>query len=162
MSLTGDSDSLSASVVVPVPLNDSKNSITLGGGKEDAPGVDKIVIGPPEPDQNLVMGLVSRRGAVDGRIWTLELANLGDQKFQGAQLNSLSFVQVSGHGSCQPLILTGFPIVVGDILPQSFKTFELSVNFSQCFGDARFNMSASYSSDRGAIAAGVVDVSLEQ
>ncbi len=162
LNLTADSDSLPASVVVPVALNDGKNSITLGGGKEDAPGVDKIVIGPPEPDQNLVMGLVSRRGAVDGRIWTMELANLGDEKFYGAQLNSVSFVQVSGQGSCQPSILTGLPIVVGEIPPQSFKTFDLSVNFSQCSGDARFNMSASYSSNRGAIVAGVVDVSLEQ
>jgi len=162
LNLTGDSDSLPTSVVVPVPLNDGKNSITIGGGKEDGPGVDKIVIGPSEPSEKLAMGLVSRRGPADNRTWTLELANLGDEKLQGAQLNSLSFVQVSGQGSCQPSIWTGFPIAVGDISPQSFKTFELSVDFSQCAGDARFNMSASYSSDRGAIAAGVVDVSLEQ
>ena len=162
LNLTGDSDSLPTSVVVPVPLNEGKNSITVGGGKDDAPGIDKIVIGPPAPAQNLSMGLVSRRGSADDRIWTLELANLGNEEFKGAQLNSLALVQVSGKGSCQPSILTGFPIAVGDIPPQSFKTFELSVDFSQCSTDARFNTSASYSSDRGAIAAGVVDASLEQ
>jgi alpha-galactosidase len=160
--LTGDSDSLPTSVVVPVPLNEGKNSITVGGGKEDAPGVDKIVIGPSEPSKNLAMGLVSRRGAAVHRTWTLELANLGSEELKGAQLNSLAFAQVSGQGSCQPSILTGFPIAVGDIAPQSFKTFELSVDFSQCSVDARFNTNASYSSDLGTIAAGVVDVSLEQ
>jgi alpha-galactosidase len=162
LSLTGDSDSLPMSVVVPVPLKEGKNSITVGGGKDDGPGVDKIVIGPPEPSQNLAMGLVSRRGSVDHRIWTLELANLGGEELKGAQLNSLAFVQASGQGSCQPSILTGFPIAVGDIPPRSFKTFELSVDFSECSFDSRFNTSASYSSDRGAIAAGVVDESVEQ
>jgi alpha-galactosidase len=162
LSLTGDSDTLPTSVVVPVPLNEGKNSITLGGGKDDAPGVDKIVIGPSEPAQNLAMGLVSRKGSADDRIWTFELANLGNEEFNGAQLNALTFVQMSGQGSCQPSILTGFPIAVGNIPPQSFKTFELAVDFSQCSTDARFNTSASYSSDRGAIAGGVVDVSLEQ
>jgi alpha-galactosidase len=162
LSLTGDSDSLPASMVVPVALKDGKNSITVGGGEEDAPGIDKIVIGPPEPAQNLSMGLVSRKGSAINRIWTFGFANLGDEALKGAQLNSLAFVQVSGQGSCQPSILTGFPIVVGDISPQSSKTFELAVDFSHCSTDARFNTSASYSSDRGAVAAGVVDVSLEQ
>ena len=162
LNLTGDSDSLPASTVVPIALNAGKNRITVTGGKEDGPGVDKIVIGPPGPAQNLAMGLVSRRGPRDHRIWTLELANFSNEELKGAQLNSLSLVQASGPGSCQPSMLTGFPINVGNIPPQSFKTFELSVDFSQCSSDSRFNMSASYSSDRGAIATGVVDVSLEQ
>jgi alpha-galactosidase len=162
LNLTGDSDSLPTSLVIPISLNEGKNSITVGGGKEDGPGLDKIVIGPSEPANNLTMGLVSRRGRSDNRIWTLELANLGNEEFKAAQLNSLAFVQVNGQGSCQPSILTGFPITVGNIPPQSFKTFELSVDFSQCSTDARFNTSASYSADLGAISAGVVDVSLEQ
>lgn len=162
LNLTGDSDSLPTSVVVPIPLKDGKNSITLGGGKEDAPGIDKIVIGPPTPANGLAMGLVSRRGSSDDRTWTLELANLGKEDLKAAQLNSLSFVQASGQGSCQPSLLTPLPIAVGDIPAQSFKTFEVSMDFSQCASDARFNTSASYSSDLGAIAAGVVDVSLEQ
>jgi alpha-galactosidase len=162
LSLTGDSDSLPTSVVVPIPLKDGKNSITLGGGKDGAPGLDKIVIGPPTPANNLAMGLVSRRGSSIERTWTLELANLGKEDLKAAQLNSLSFVQASGQGSCQPSVLTALPIVVGDIPAQSFKTFEVSMDFSECAGDARFNTSASYSSDLGAIAAGVVDVSLEQ
>ncbi len=162
LNLTGDSDTLPTSVVVPVSLNEGKNSITLGGGKDAAPGIDKIVIGPPAPAQNLALGLVSRKGSADNRIWTFELANFGDEAFKAAQLNSLAFVQMSGEGSCQPSILTGLPIAVGDIPPQSFKTFDLSVDFSQCAGDARFNTSASYSADRGAVAGGLVDVSLEQ
>jgi alpha-galactosidase len=162
LNLTGDSDSLPASMVIPVSLKDGKNSITIGGGKDDAPGVDKIVIGPSEPANNLVMGLVSRRGTSVNRIWTLELANLGNEALQAAQVNSFAFVQMSGPGSCQPSILTGFPIAVGDIPPQSFKTFELAMDFSECSADARFNTSTSYSADRGAVAAGVVDVSLEQ
>jgi alpha-galactosidase len=162
LSLTGDSDSLPTSVVVPISLKDGKNTITLGGGKEDAPGIDKIVIGPSAPANNLAMGLVSRRGSSDDRIWTLELANFGKEDLKAAQLNSLSFVQASGQGSCQPSLLTALPIAVGDIPTQSFKTFEVSMDFSQCAGDARFNTSASYSSNLGAIAAGVVDVSLEQ
>ena len=162
LNLSGDSDSLPTSAVVPVSLKDGKNSITLGGGKEDAPGVDKIVIGPPAPANNLAMGLVSRRGSSNDRTWTLELANLGKEDLKAAQLNSLSFVQASGQGSCQPSLLTAFPIAVGDIPAQSFKTFEVSMDFSQCASDARFNTSASYSSDLGAVAAGVVDVPLEQ
>ena len=162
LSLAGDSDSLPTSMVVPVSLKDGKNSITVGGGEDDAPAIDKIVIGPPEPTQNLSMGLVSRKGSKDHRTWKLELANFGSEVSKAAQLNSLAFVQVSGQGSCQPSILTPFPIAVGDILPQSFKTFELALDFSQCSADARFNTSVSYSSDRGAVAAGVVDVSLEQ
>ncbi|WP_213806457.1 alpha-galactosidase [Granulicella sp. dw_53] len=162
LSLTGDSDSLPTSVVVPISLKDGKNSITLGGGKDDAPGIDKIVIGPPVPASRLVMGFISRRGSSDDRTWTLELANLGKEDLKAAQLNSLSFVQASGKGSCQPSLLTAFPITVGDIPAQSFKTFEVSMDFSQCASDARFNTSASYSSDLGAIAAGVVDVSLER
>ena len=126
------------------------------------PAIDKIVIGPTEPTYNLSMGLISRKGSKDNRIWKLELANFGSDVSKAAQLNSLAFVQVSGQGSCQPSILTPFPIAVGDILPQSFKTFELALDFSQCSADARFNTSVSYSSDRGAVAAGVVDVSLEQ
>jgi hypothetical protein len=161
LNLKGDSDSLPTSVVVPIPLKEGKNSIIVGGGKEDAPGVDKIVIGPPEPSQNLAMGIVSRTGTTADRIWKLELANLGKEKLESAQLNSLSFVQASGQGACQPSILTGLPIIVGDIAPQSFKAFELSIDFSECSNDARFNMSASYSSDRGAIAAGDVEVALE-
>ena len=162
LNLTGDSDSLPTSTVIPISLKDGKNSITLGGGKDDAPGLDKVVIGPATPASDLAMGLVSRRGSSDNRIWTLELANLGKENLKAAQLNSLTFVQASGQGSCQPSLLTAFPIAVGDIPAQSFKTFELSVDFSQCASDARFNTSASYSSDLGAIAAGVVDVSLEQ
>ena len=162
LNLTGDSDSLPTSVVVPIPLKNGKNSITVGGGKDDAPGIDKIVIGPQTPSNDLAMGIVSRTGTSDDRIWTLELANLGQQALKGAQLNSLAFVQMSGQGSCQPTILTALPVAVGDIPVKSFKTFELSVDFSQCASDARFNTSASYSSDLGAIAAGVIDVSLEQ
>jgi alpha-galactosidase len=162
LNLTGDSDSLPTSLVIPISLNEGKNSITVGGGKDDGPGLDRIVIGPSEPANNLTMGLVSRRGTSYNRIWTLELANLGNEEFKAVQLNSLAFVQVSGQGSCQPSILSGFPITVGNIAPQSFKTFELSVDFSQCVSDARFNTSASYSADLGATAAGVVDVSLEQ
>jgi hypothetical protein len=161
LNLTGDSDSLPVSVVVPIPLQVGKNSITVGGGKEDGPGIDKIVIGSPEPAQHLAMGLVSRRGSIDNRIWTLELANLGNEELKGAQLNSLTFVQASGPGSCQPSISSKFPISVGDIPPQSFKTFELSVDFSKCSPGSRFNTSAFYSSDRGAIAAGVIDESIE-
>ena len=126
LNLTGDSDSLPTSVVVPISLKDGKNSITLGGGKDDAPGIDKIVIGPTTPANNLAMGLISRRGSPDDRTWTLELANLGKEDLKAAQLNSLSFVQASGQGSCQPLLLTAFPIAVGDIPAQSFKTFEVS------------------------------------
>ncbi|AEU36629.1 alpha-galactosidase D [Granulicella mallensis] len=162
LSLTGDSDSLPTSMVIPVALKQGKNSITVGGGKEDAPGVDKIVIGPSEPANHLAMGLVSRKGTSVNRVWTLELANLGNEPLQAAQVNSFAFVQVSGQGACQPSILTGFPIVVGDIPAQSFKTFELAMDFSGCSFDARFNTSTSYSADRGAVAAGVVDVSLEQ
>ena len=162
LNLTSDSDSLPTSVVVPISLKDGKNSITLGGGKDDAPGVDKIVIGPSAPANNLVMGLVSRRGSSNDRTWTLELANLGKEDLKAAQLNSLSFVQASGQGSCQPSLLSTFPVAVGDIPAQSFKTFEVSMDFSQCASDARFNTSAFYSSDLGALAAGVVDVSLEQ
>ena len=162
LNLTGDSDSLPTSMVVPISLKDGKNSITLGGGKDDAPGIDKIVIGPPTPSDHLAMGLVSRKGTPDDRTWTLELANLGNEDLKAAQLNSLSFVQASGQGSCQPSLVSAFPIAVGDIPAQSFKTFEVSMDFSECASDARFNTSASYSSDLGAIAAGVVDVSLEQ
>jgi len=162
LSLAGDSDSLPTSMVVPVPLKDGRNSIVLGGGEDDAPAIDKIAIGPQEPARNLSLGLVSRKGSRDNRTWKLELANFGSEVSKAAQLNSLAFVQVSGPGSCQPSILTPFPIAVGDILPQSFKTFELALDFSKCSADARFNTSISYSSDRGAVAAGVVDVSVEQ
>jgi hypothetical protein len=162
LNLTGDSDSLPTNVVVPISLKVGKNSITVGGGEDDAPGIDKLVIGPPEPANNLAMGLVSRRGSSGHRIWMLELANLGKEDLKAAQLNSFTFVQASGPGSCQPSLLTTLPVAVGDIPAQSFKTFEVSMDFSQCASDARFNTSASYSSDLGAIAGGMVDVSLEQ
>ena len=161
LSLTGDSDSLPTSIVIPVSLKAGKNSITVGGGRDDAPGLDKIVIGPPEPSFTLAMGLVARKGTSSNRIWTLELANLGDEVLKAAQLNSLAFVQASGPGSCQPAILTGFPIVVGDIPAKSFKTFDVAMDFSQCSDDARFNTSSAYSADHGAVAAGVVDVAVE-
>ncbi|WP_176441569.1 alpha-galactosidase [Granulicella rosea] len=162
LNLSGDSASLPTSIVVPIPLQAGKNTITIGGGEEDAPAVDKIVIGPTTQANNLAMGLVSRKGSSDARIWTLELANFGKDDLKAAQLNAMTLVQADGPGACQPTLSTALPIVVGDIPAHSFKTFDLALDFSECAGDARFNTSASYSSDLGTIAAGVIDVALEQ
>lgn len=74
----------------------------------------------------------------------------------------MTLVQADGPGACQPTLSTALPIVVGDIPAHSFKTFDVALSFSECAGEARFNMDASYSSDLGTIAAGVIDVALEQ
>jgi alpha-galactosidase len=103
LNLTGDSDSLPTSVVVLISLKNGKNSITLGGGKDEAPGIDKIVIGSPTPSNHLAMGLVSRRGSPDDRTWTLELANFGERRLESGT-TQFSFFRASER----PRVLSAF------------------------------------------------------
>jgi len=162
LDLTGDSEVLPASIVIPVALQGGKNTIRFGSPNSESPALDKIAIAPTSEPPNLTLGIRNKSGPSDQRIWTLEMANLGLTPAEGVQLNLLSLVQASGAGSCQPRVLTSLPMTVGTIPKQKGATLKIPIDFSSCSNDALFNASLVYSSDRGAVVGDIIDTGLAQ
>jgi hypothetical protein len=162
LNVTGDSEVLPTSVVIPVALKGGKNTIQFGNLDSQAPALDKIAIAPTSEPSNLTLGIVKQSGPSDYRTWTLDLANLGFVPAKGAQLNLLSLVQVSDQGSCQPRVLASLPITVGTIPKQQDMMLTVPIDFSGCSSDARFNVSIVYSSDNGAVVGDIIDTGLPQ
>ena len=164
LDLTGDSDNSPNSLVIPVGLKDGKNNIRFGNPDEQAPAIDKIAIAPPldSTDLTVTLGLRRRSGPSSHRTWTMDMTNQASLAAEGGQLNILSFVQVSGPGSCQPKLLARLPLSVGTIPKQDVRSFEVPIDFSSCSNDAVFNASVVYSSDHGAVVGNVILTGLLQ
>ena len=161
LNLAGDSEELPTSVIIPVSLKGGKNTIQFGSHSQ-APALDKIAIAPVSEPLNLTLGIRSQSGAPNHRTWILDMVNSGYAPAEGAQLNQLSLVQVSGQGSCQPTVLTSLPIMLGTIPKQKNQTLAVPIDFSACSSDAHFNVSIVYSSDRGAVVGDMIDTGLSQ
>jgi alpha-galactosidase len=162
LSLTGDSEVLPTSVVIPVALKGGKNKIQFSNQDNQAPALDKIAIGPTSEPWDLTLGIRSQTGTPDYRSWVLDLANWALTPAEGAELDLLSLVQVSGQGSCQPKVLANLPITVGTIPKQKDLTLTVPIDFSACSNDARFNASIVYSSNNGAVVGDIIDTDLSQ
>jgi alpha-galactosidase len=153
---------LPTSVVIPVSLKGGKNTIQFGNQDSQAPAVDKIAIGPVSEPRNLTLGIRNQSGPPIHRTWILDMANSSYTPAEGAQLNQLSLVQVSGQGSCQPTVLASMPMTLGTIPKQKDVTLAVPIDFTGCSNDAHFNVSIVYSSDRGAVVGDIIDTGLSQ
>jgi alpha-galactosidase len=162
LNLAGDSEELPTSVVIPVSLKGGKNTIQFGNQDSQAPAVDKIAIGPVSEPRNLTLGIRNQSGPPIHRTWILDMANSSYTPAEGAQLNQLSLVQVSGQGSCQPTVLASMPMTLGTIPKQKDVTLAVPIDFTGCSNDAHFNVSIVYSSDRGAVVGDIIDTGLSQ
>jgi hypothetical protein len=162
LNLSGDSEVLPTSAVIPVALKGGKNTIRFSNPDGEAPALDKIAVAPVTATFDLTLGIRGQSGPSDDRIWTLDLVNPGITPAEGAQLNLLSLVQVSGVGSCQPRVLANLPIAIGTIPKQKDVTLKVPIDFTGCSNDARFNGSIVYSSNHGALVGEIIDTDLAQ
>jgi alpha-galactosidase len=150
LDLNGNSTGLPTSMVIPVQLKAGSNTIRFGNDDNEAPALDRIAISPTMEPLNLTTAIVAQTGASIQRSWKLDMANSGDSEAGNAQINILSLAQASGHGTCQPRIIGGLPINVGNIKPHDHASVAVPIDFSKCSEDARFNVSIVFSSDNGA------------
>jgi alpha-galactosidase len=151
LDLNGNSTGLPTSIVIPVQLKAGSNTIRFGNDNSEAPALDRIAISPTMEPVNLTTAILAQTGASIQRSWKLDMANSGESQAENAQINILSLTQASGHGTCQPRIIGGLPINVGNIKPHDHASVAVPIDFSKCSEDARFNVSIVFSSDNGAI-----------
>jgi alpha-galactosidase len=162
LDLNGGSPALPASMVIPVELKAGSNTIRFGNDNDEAPALDRIAISPAMERVNLTTTIVSQTGLSTERSWTLDMENSGDSQAQDGQINILSLTQASGHGTCQPRIIGGLPINVGNIKPHDHASVAVPIDFSKCSEDARFNVSIVFSSDNGAIVGDILGSGVSQ
>src|SRR5579863_5372845 len=65
LDLTGDSEVLPASIVIPVALQGGKNTIRFGSPNCESPALDKIAIAPTSEPPNLTLGIRNKSGPSD-------------------------------------------------------------------------------------------------
>jgi hypothetical protein len=78
------------------------------------------------------------------------LSNSGPSPAVQAQINGLTITQTAGV-VCTPVIANTFPVVVGDISPQSSASGQATINFSGCAAAAKFAVTMPYSSNGGSV-----------
>ena len=101
----------------------------------------------PDNGQNTILALIaSKSGPANNRQWTFSFTNNGTQAVQGINIAALLFTQ-QGGATCTPVILTGLPVIVGNVSPGAQITQNLNINFSSCTTTARFKVTMPFTAN---------------
>jgi hypothetical protein len=96
-------------------------------------------------------GLISAKAGPSGaRVWTLTLSNSGTSAAYVAQINVLMLVQTFGT-ACLPVRISPpmLPLNVGTVAPGGTASGNVTLNFSGCAANARFNATIGYGANGG-------------
>jgi hypothetical protein len=101
---------------------------------------------PPNP-----RGLIAdKTGPPEARVWTITVSGVGSGEAFSGQIDSLTLAQTRGPG-CAPRVTSSFPIALGDILPASSVSGEVTIDFTGCPSDAAFTADFTFSADHGTL-----------
>jgi len=107
------------------------------------------VIDQPEqlPGYGLKFDISSRTGDRDARVWTLTATNGDAGPAYATQINSFTLHQISGR-RCSPIVTppSSYPVLLGDIPTSGTASAAFTIDFASCDRDARFTLSAPWSS----------------
>lgn len=93
----------------------------------------------------------SKTGSQSARKWTLRVNNPNAYSVGNTNLYSFSLAQTAG-AACSPVLTnpTTFPVLVGNISAGSYRTKQVTINFSGCDSSTRFTASFSFAGNNGA------------
>jgi uncharacterized repeat protein (TIGR02543 family) len=94
-------------------------------------------------------GIGGRSGAINNRQWNLQVRNDGSGAAEVTRIESLQLTQTAG-AACTPVVLSTFPVSVGDIAPGAYLNGAVNINFTGCPTLARFSARATFSANAGA------------
>jgi len=111
---------------------------------------------------NAVPGPTSLGGAIGGkagpsnaRVWTFQVGNDGPGSALNAQITGMTLVQTNGP-ACSPIIVTRFPLAVGNIAPHTVAEVDVTFDFTGCASNAAFKVTATESANSGAATGTIV------
>jgi hypothetical protein len=96
-----------------------------------------------------------KSGPANARVWPIVVGNNGPAVASGAQITSFSLVQTDG-GACTPVVLSVFPLSVGDIAAGATATGNVSIDFSSCVPAAMFKVTVMLSANSGVATGSIV------
>ena len=103
--------------------------------------------------------IVSKTGAQNARVWTVQLNNAGPNVAAGASLNGMTLTQTViplGTVACTPVVSSAFPVAVGSIPAGGSASGAITINFTGCSSGARFSVNVPFSANGGMVTGGVV------
>jgi hypothetical protein len=103
--------------------------------------------------------IVSKTGAQNARVWTVQLNNAGPNVAAGASLNGMKLIQTViplGTVACTPVVSSAFPVAVGSIPAGGSASGAITINFTGCSSGARFSVNVPFSANGGMVTGGVV------
>jgi hypothetical protein len=100
----------------------------------------------------LSAALVRHSGPLNARAWTFSLLNSGPGAANAAQINGFTLTQ-SGGPACKPVVITAFPLPVGNIAPASGASAVITINFDSCKPSptTKFTAKLTYAANSGAV-----------
>ena len=103
-------------------------------------------------DTSLAVGISSKAGPQNARVWTLRLTNNGPGAANGAMLNSFGLTQTFGT-ACTPVITSPvlFPAAAGNIAPGGNASIPVTIDFTGCAATVRFRLTTTESANGGVV-----------
>jgi len=106
---------------------------------------------PASGATTLVGHIASKTGPQNARAWAVQLMNTGPNTASSAQFGGFTLTQTSG-AACTPLVTppSSFPVVLGDIAPNTAVSANFTIDFTGCPANASFILTIPISADSGA------------
>lgn len=111
------------------------------------------------PGWGLSFKITSKAGTVNGsRTWTITANNPSSAPAYATEIGGFTLTQTAG-AACSPVITPpgSYPVVLGDIAPNSSANVAFTINFTGCAATARFTLKMPWSSavyDAGTLVSG--------
>jgi hypothetical protein len=138
LTYTGRTDSFGKVSSLPFTANANPGSYQVTAAVSGvSPAVFNLVNLPTLSTPLLTASITSKTGAMNARLWTIQLANTGGFA-AAAYIASLSLTQVAGT-ACTPA-LAARPLNVGDVASGASSTISTTIDFSSCATTARFTV----------------------
>lgn len=133
-------------------------SITAANGSftDTFAGISRHVYVINSPLPALSGTLQYKTGSDNARVWSYHVFNSGTGPATGAAITNLTFT-LTGGKFCSPTILPGqLPVSLGAIQPGGSAVGAATISFIDCDATSRFTVSATLSSNSGAVMATVL------
>jgi hypothetical protein len=92
--------------------------------------------------------ITGKSGPGSARVWSIQVSDNGPAAALGAQVSSISLVQVGG-AACSPVATSSLPAAAGNLAPGASATVPLTIDFSSCAANARFTVTLTLSANAG-------------
>jgi hypothetical protein len=111
------------------------------------------------PGPTSMGGLIgTKSGPQNARVWEFEVGNNGPGSALGAEIANITLVQTLG-AACTPVITSpAFPLLVGNIAPQTVADVDVTIDFSSCPVNAMFKVTAPEFANNGAATGTIVEL----